>query len=69
MSALIFDLDVIKKDDFRRLKTLVGQKLESVKLDCDDLILEFTGVTVSVLAQYSDAYGCNVFWGFEKKVR
>ena len=51
----------------QRGKKLVGQELKGVKQDCEDLILEFTGVTVRISAQYSDAYGSNMFWDFEKK--
>lgn len=67
MSQILIDLPVIDKDDFKEWKKIIGRKLKKVSIDCDDLVLEFDGWTVTISRQYSDAYGDNVFWNFQKE--
>jgi hypothetical protein len=68
MSIILIDIPVIKKEDVKEWKKLIGKKLRKVETEYDEnLILDFGDVTVRVSRQYSDAYGDNVFWNFERR--
>ena len=65
MSRMVWDIDVIDNDDYKKFKKIVGQKLIDVIHDEDDLVLIFETKKVRISMQDSDAYGTNVFFDFE----
>ena len=65
MSRMVWDIDVIDNDDYKKFKKIVGQKLIDVIHDEDDLVLIFEIKKVRISMQDSDAYGTNVFFDFE----
>lgn len=65
--GVVTDLRVIDKEDIKKWKKLIGKKLKKIEIGYGDLILHFEGMSVTVSMQYSEAYGTNVFWNFEKE--